>query len=112
MSVWSMLFGQPTATLTRHAPPDAAGQSRRLDIARRLRRQAPRCGRFAPFAEQIAVSLETGLGPTGLPSTHAEEARAVFLLSKFLRYRGLRRAAAALAMLFVELNSLASENWY
>ena len=27
MSVWSMLFGQPTATLTRHAPPDAAGQS-------------------------------------------------------------------------------------
>ena len=112
MSVWSMLFGQPATALTRPDNHDAAGQSRRLDIARRLRSQAPRCGRFAPFADQIAVSLETGLGPTGLPSTHAEEARAVFLLSKFLRYRGLRKAAAALTLLFVELNCLASENWH
>lgn len=112
MSVWSMLFGQPATTRSRPDYPDAARQSRKLELARRLRRQAPRCGRFAPFADQIAVSLETGKGPTGLPSTHAEEARAVFLLSKFIRGRGLRETAAALMLLFVELNCLASENWY
>jgi len=112
MSVWSMLFGQPATTSGGQGDPDASGRSRRLDVARRLRRQAPRCGRFATFADQIAVSLETGQGPTGLPSTPGEEARAVFLLSKFLRCRGLRRAAAALMLLFVELNCLASEDWH
>ncbi len=109
MGVWTMLFGGSSATLISPVGEDPRQLRRKQDVARRLRRTAQRCGRYAPFADRIAQTIETGIAAEGRPSSHADQARAVFLLARFLRHRGLRRAASQTMLLFVELNHLASQ---
>lgn len=106
MGLWSMFFGDFWQG-PRIAEAEVAEQPDRREIVQRLRDLQAQCGKFAPLVRPIAEAIETGVGPNGRQSTPAEQAHALFILSKLLRRGGLRRAAVEVAALWMELNLLA-----
>jgi len=107
MGLWTMLFGG-ASTATERAEGEACPcQPDKMGIAKRLRVLQPRCGRYARFVPAVVKAIETGIGPNGRQSTYAEQARALFVLSKLLKQIRRRRVAVEVSALWMELNLLA-----